>query len=418
MSLHDLNKPLGMGPRPEPKAPRDIPYGAVAVGGCGVLLASLFAFAYIVDDKHGGEPFAQAVIEAPLPAPVVATATVSAPAVNVAQSAETNGISFDGTASVTKVIKAQSADQIEQMSGVKIVRGDNGKVPGAMIIEIPDRSGVQLAPAPDKRLIEPGKSGALPKTGSDGTTSLGVYARPIVTSSKLKAGAPRIAVVFGGLGLSDSATTDAIVRLPGEVSLAFAPYGKTLERQVRQARDGGHEVLLQVPMQSFDYPANSPGPETLLSDADESTNLRNLHVLMGKFAGYIGIMTYQGAKFTAQSAALTPVLREVSARGLMILDDASSPRSLVSELAPASATPFALGDVVIDLPPKPDAIAAALTKLEAQARKNGSAVGIANGYPASIDQIADWAKGLEARGIALVPVSAFALRGAKPVAER
>lgn len=419
MSFDELNKPLGLGPRAPQKVPRDIPYGAVAVGGCGLLLASLVTFSYIVDDKRGGEPFAQAIIEplvvAPVaPVPVLPPVSPSA-ASGVTQATEANGISFDGTASVSKVIKSQSADQIEQMSGVKIVRGDNGKVPGAMIIEIPDRSGVQLTPSPDKRLIEPGK---LPKIGADGVTSLSVYARPVVTAAKLKADAPRIALVFGGLGLSDSATADAISILPGEISLAFAPYGKGLERQVRQARDNGHEVLLQVPMQSFDYPANNPGPETLLSDADAATNLRDLHVLMTKFTGYIGVMTYQGGKFTAESGALSPVLHEISARGLMILDDGSSPRSLVSALAPEAATPFVHGDVLIDAPPKPEAIAAALTKLEAQARSSGGAVGVANGYPASISQLANWAKGLEARGIALVPVSAFAGHAAKPLAER
>ena len=418
MSLDDLNKPLGLGPRAPQKVPRDIPYGAVAVAGCGLLLASLVAFSYVVDDKRGGEPFAQAIIEPLVVAPVVPAQppTVSpTAATGVTQATEANGISFDGTASVSKVIKSQSADQVEQMSGVKIVRGDKGKVPGAMIIEIPDRSGVQLTPAPDKRLIEPGK---LPKIGADSATSLSVYARPVVIAAKLKADAPRIALVFGGLGLSETATADAISILPGEISLAFAPYGKGLERQVRQARDAGHEVLLQVPMQSFDYPANNPGPETLLSDADAATNLRNLHGLMTKFTGYIGVMTYQGGKFTAESAALTPVLREISARGLMILDDGSSPRSLVSALAPEAATPFVHGDVLIDAPPKPEAIAAALTKLEAQARNGGSAVGVANGYPASTAQIAGWAKGLESRGISLVPVLAFAGRAAKPLAER
>ncbi len=419
MSLNDLNKPLGLGPRAPPKVPRDIPYGAVAVGGCGVLLASLMTFSYIVDDKRGGEPFAQAIIEPLVVVPVLPVQAVTpvsmAAASGVTQPTELNGISFDGTASITKVIKSRSADQVEQMSGVKIVRGDNSRVPGAMIIEIPDRSGVQLAPSPDKRLIEPGK---LPKIGADGVSSLSVYARPIVVSTKLKADAPRIALVFGGLGLSDNATADVISILPGEISLAFAPYGRGLERQVRQARENGHEVLLQVPMQSFDYPANNPGPETLLSDADAATNLRNLHVLMTKFTGYIGVMTYQGAKFTAQSSALSPVLQEISARGLMILDDGSSPRSLVSALAPEAGTPFVHGSVSIDTPPKPEAIDAALAKLEAEARKSGGAVGVANGYPASIEQLANWAKGLESRGIALVPVSAFAGHAAKPLAER
>jgi polysaccharide deacetylase 2 family uncharacterized protein YibQ len=30
-----------------------------------------------------------------------------------------------------------------------------------------------------------------------------------------------------------------------------------------RAREDGHEVMLQVPMEPFDYPDNDPGPHTL-----------------------------------------------------------------------------------------------------------------------------------------------------------
>ena len=33
---------------------------------------------------------------------------------------------------------------------------------------------------------------------------------------------------------------------------------------VARAREAGHEVLLEVPMEPFDYPDNDPGPQTLL----------------------------------------------------------------------------------------------------------------------------------------------------------
>ncbi len=54
------------------------------------------------------------------------------------------------------------------------------------------------------------------------------------------------------MGLNVPATDEAIRRLPGGVSLAFAPYGADVERQAAAARDAGHEILLQTPMESFD----------------------------------------------------------------------------------------------------------------------------------------------------------------------
>lgn len=407
--MDDLNKPLGQGRKPRAKRV-EIPYALIAVSGCGVLLASLGVFAMLTDDKFGGEPFAAAKIEKP-----AQVADIPAPVQTAPANAAANG---DVTGSVSQVPRSQSAAAVEQASGVTVHRGGNGQVPGALIIEIPDTSGAALNPAPDKRLVESSRYGLLPKVGADGSKPLLIYAKPLKTGGRLKANAPRIALVFGGLGLAEAQTTRAIENLPEEVTLAFAPYGKGLERQVKQAREGGHEVLLQIPMQAFDYPANNPGPETLLTDADEATNLAHLQALMGKFTGYIGLMTYQGGKFTADRAALAPVLREVTMRGLMMLDDGSSPRSLIGEMAPELSAPTARGEVVVDAQPKAEAIAQALTKLEAKARQNGYAVGVANGYPIGIDQISAWARELESRGFALVPVSAMLGKGARTVAEQ
>ena len=52
----------------------------------------------------------------------------------------------------------------------------------------------------------------------------------------------------------------------------------------------------------------------------------------------------------------------------------------------------------------------ALAKLEQLARAQDGAIGVATALPISVDRIARWASSLEARGIALVPVSALLSR--------
>ena len=47
----------------------------------------------------------------------------------------------------------------------------------------------------------------------------------------------------------------------------------------------------------------------------------------------------------------------------------------------------------------------ALARLEMMAREKGSVVGYATALPGSIARIAAWAKTLESRGIALVPIT-------------
>ena len=66
-----------------------------------------------------------------------------------------------------------------------------------------------------------------------------------------------------------------------------------------------------------------------------------MHWLLGRFTGYVGIVNFLGGRLTADEAALSPILREIARRGLMVIDDGSSARSLASQIAGANKVPFA-----------------------------------------------------------------------------
>jgi uncharacterized protein len=396
----ELHRPLGLA---APKSRRPTPYGRLFLLAGAALVVGLGVFLAETDDHLGGEPYAIASVDThpvapPPPPPAAANAeVVPAPAPGA--------------------FASSSASQVEISSGVKVVRGGNAPAPGSLIIMTQEAIGLHLTPAPDKRLVDKSRYGPLPRIGADGARPSDVYARPPLTPANLKPGAPRIALLIGGLGLSESGTQDAIAKLPGAVSLGFAPYGADLERDAAQAREGGHEAFLQAPMEPFDYPVNNPGPHTLLSGLSPVENLDNLHWLMARFTGYVGVTNFLGAKFTADKNALSPVLGEIAARGLLYLDDGSSPRSLAREQASALNLRAAVADVVIDADQSPQAIEAALIKLEALARANGAAIGVATALPVSVEHVGRWARSLEARGLALVPLSAAILRAPGPAAQ-
>jgi uncharacterized protein len=388
----ELHRPLGLA---TPKAARATSWRRWALLGGAAVAVGFAVFLLETDDHLGGEPYAVASVDlrATIPtAPAAASPLAAATATSPAGDPETTG-------------------------GVKVVRGGGGAAPGSLIITVPEALAMRLAAAPDRRLVDKSKYGPLPRIGADGARPLEVYARPVIAAPGLPAGAPRVALLVGGLGLSDSGTRDAIARLPGAVSLGFAPYGADLEQAVARGREAGHEALLQLPMEPFDYPADNPGPHTLLSSLSPEDNLDNLHWLMSRFTGYVGVTNFLGAKFTADRAALAPVLKDVAARGLLYLDDGSSPRSLAREQAATLSLPAGVADVVIDANPSPAAIDAALVRLEALARAKGAAIGVAAALPDSVERVGRWARALEARGLALVPLSALASRAPGPAAQ-
>jgi polysaccharide deacetylase 2 family uncharacterized protein YibQ len=383
----EVNEPLGMTPASPSNWARVGPLlsrGLIGLGACAIA-----AGAYVIwrgAPVRGGEPFAIARVETmaapatPPPAPVSPAAPLAA---------------------------LSSGDQVEAMSGVKVVRSGGGGATDALIIEVPRALSARLAPAPDRRLVETSRFGSLPRIGADGARPADVYARPMVESARMK-GAPRVAIMIGGLGIDPAGTLAAIDTLPPAVSLAFAPYGPDLERDAAKARDAGHEILLQAPMEPFG--ASPREPHMLTAGASEAENRDALNWLMSRFPGYFAVTNYLGGKLTADPKAFSPVLAEIGARGLDYLDDGSSPRSLAPDIAGKLNLPAATADLTIDAAPTAEAIEVALARLEELARRRGFAIGVATALPVSVEHIAHWAKELEARGVELAPVSALIAR--------
>jgi uncharacterized protein len=262
-----------------------------------------------------------------------------------------------------------------------------------------------LRPAPAPTLTEMGNTGVLPRIGPGNQKPSNVYARE-VSLSVIHSDAPKIAIMLGGMGLNAGLTEKAMKELPGDVTFAFAPYGENLQEQVDKARANGHEVMLQLPMEPMGYPANNPGPKTLLAEAPLDDNIASLRWHMSRFQGYTGITNYLGARMLGSASALKPVLSEVQKRGLLYLEDNSAALTASQDIAKQIKLPLRRGELVIDADPNRDSIMAALELLEAQARSNGAAIGTGSGLAITTDTVKEWAAGLRERGFILVPVSA------------
>jgi polysaccharide deacetylase 2 family uncharacterized protein YibQ len=386
----DLNAPLGQDKR---KPPRRIGAPQVLAALLALSGALVAAWAALVNDPLGGEPV---VVVSAKPPP-----------------ADTGARRHDGPANEPQARAAVPPPASSAAPGantVTIIDGSSGKRQEVVVPAKPGRQS-SLAPA-NPGLLETTGAGAIPKIGPDGATAFAAYAEPRTLTAAQK-DLPRIAIVIAGMGISASGTADAFA-LPASVAFAVAPSAADVERLAERARTEGHEVLLQVPMEPYDYPDNDPGPQTLLTSLPAEQNLERLHWLMARFRGYIGIAGAMGARFVASEQALRPVLTDAAQRGLMYFDDGASSRSTARQIALAQNMPFARADVSIAAGAGPQEVERALARLELAARETGAAVGIADAQSAAIGRIAAWATSVEGRGFVLVPVSMVAL-GTRPL---
>ena len=380
MSRDELRQPLrkrGLGERLWEKRPSSLLATAI-LAACGFIALAVWAIQ--MPHPFAGEPIVTAAIP---PLEELSTASTTTPEEEVAEesSSEDEGAGIQIEAPVE-----QDSYQTE-----------------ASIILSPRRP---LKPAPVAGLVENASIGQLPRIGSGNKKPSDVYARN-TPMGVIHSNRPKIAILLGGMGLNPKLTQRAIRELPGDVTFAFAPYGDDLQNQVNKARADGHEVLLQLPMEPIGYPANNPGPKTLLADADKAANLESLHWHMSRFAGYTGITNYMGGRLLSTPSALKPVMAEMSKRGLVYLEDASTALTVSEAIAKETRLSERRAQVVIDADPTPQSIAAALELLEGEARANGFAIGTGSGLEVTVDSVKAWAEQLQEKGILLVPVSAM-----------
>lgn len=288
--------------------------------------------------------------------------------------------------------------------GVRI----NGKtvLPGEAFSEV--QAIGALPRAPISGLTERTRHGIVPRIGDDGSLPADAYARPFY----VRGNPPTVSIIVGGLGINYTHTKSAIEELPPEVTLAFAPHARGLSTWIRRARDAGHEVILELPLEPYEHGRVSPHPWTLTASAGADANAARLERLLALSPGYFAVMNYQGDKFVKDSEAVTAMLDTLSQRGVAFIEDGSLPKSSLADAAEDRETRYARADVVIDARIDANAMQDQLSALEGAAREEGAALGTAIAYPLTIDTLKAWTEQLADKGIVLAPASALQSRPA------
>lgn len=397
----DLSAPLGQD-KPRRKRRLRLPFTAMQLLAVmlGLILAAFAGFAIFNKDPLGGEPMTRIAIGEP-------KATDERPAVS--------GHGQESKQDAKHEAKEPSKQAGEQKT-VTMIDGSTGTRHDVVIGsgEAADKGEAAAASAPppvmagiDPKLLEKSRYGMIPVVAGD-LKPFNVYAADSDRARAAKM--PVVAILIGGLGVGAAKTTDAIMRLPPAVTLAFTPYGADPGKLAERARVQRHEIFLQIPMEPYDFPDNDPGPQTLLTSLSPDQNMDRLYWHLSRMQGYAGLANFMGARFIATEPAMQPIIREAARRGLGFFDDGASPRSIAPQAAANAAMPFGKGDIAIDVVPTPAEIDRALSKLETAARERGVAIGTASALPVSIERIGAWTRTLSDRGILLVPLTTAMLK--------
>jgi polysaccharide deacetylase 2 family uncharacterized protein YibQ len=174
---------------------------------------------------------------------------------------------------------------------------------------------------------------------------------------------------------------------------------------VRRAHEAGHEVLIEVPMEPYDDGRRAPLPRRINTGQSASETVSRLEWQLARTRGYFGILNYQGAKLATDKTVVSPLMVELTRRGIAFIEDGSLPSSVFADVAAHAKTSFASANLVIDTRKDAAEIETQLLTLESLALENGHALGTGQTYPVTLDTVNAWVGRLEAKGILLAPAS-------------
>ena len=351
-------------------APRRLPRFAGSIVACAGLVCLGMVSGLFEAPGRGGEPEVVGTIEravaAPDPVVVSAVQPVSAPASPLA-SADSPP---PGDVRQPGQLVGQS---VEIQNGVKIYRPIMTGAAGVTMIKVPP-----------------------------GAADASAVRSPAPAPAPIPDNAPQVAVLFGGLGFDRAATGRAAVTLPAAVTFGFTPYGDGLGAQVQMARNAGHEIVLQLPMEGL---GKTESPPAHMLTTDPARTPADLAWLLDRFKGYAGVSNLLGGRVLANEAALRPIAQAVAARRSFFLEDGGATPSALDSVGREVGLRSAKADVVLDARAGAVALAQDFQRLEDLARSRGSAIGTVIAGPGTAEALAQLLARLPDRGLALVSLS-------------
>lgn len=219
---------------------------------------------------------------------------------------------------------------------------------------------------------------------------------------------PVLVVIVKGLGIS-KATTDKALELPKNITLGFSPYSSSLKDWEKRVNGSGHEMLLNLPLETDDYVTDDPGPYALLKNAPADDNQLRIDMLTSLTANKVAMYSDDREAFSKSDVNLLQLLQTLKAENISFVYGGSNAESVIS-ISDELDLPAVTSDIVIDTAISVSEIRKKLDEAVSLAKQNGHAVAVANPYPISLKVIEEWSKELDKQNVRLIPVSELLLK--------
>lgn len=266
---------------------------------------------------------------------------------------------------------------------LKTRQGDGGLSADLTLFEYPTHQ-LKFVPATDRLPEEsraPVNNPPVASTGTKLKPESATSSKPEssrATANPTSGGRPKVAIVIDDFGPNlEQARCFMELNLPVAISvLPFQPHTAEIAKLAHQK---GLVTMLHLPMQ----PATETevGPGALLTSMERTEIRTKVQAALAAVPHIAGVNNHMGSKFSEDRAHMGWALEEIRNRGLFFLDSRTSLRSVAYDEAKRLGVPAGRRAIFLDNVPETQAIQMQLKKLVADARQNGSSIGIGHVYP-------------------------------------
>ena len=221
------------------------------------------------------------------------------------------------------------------------------------------------------------------------------------------AAGPRVAIIVDGVG-SRRDVFELLRDLRRPVAVAVLPSLPLSQSIAREASRAGMEVLLDLPMEPYRYPALDPGPGALLMSMPPGELQRRVAEYLEALPVAVGVTNHMGSRMTEDRARMRAVLEVLAARRLFLVDAYASSLSVAYDEAKHVGLRAARRQIMIDHARGETGDRAKWEEVPAWAERRGEVVVMAHDHPLTLQLLREYLPRWEARGLRLVPVSQLA----------
>jgi len=227
---------------------------------------------------------------------------------------------------------------------------------------------------------------------------------PSSTEPKIVSRRPAVSIIIDDLGdrLKDGLRA---VSLPAPYTYSFLPNTPFAKRLAKEAYGMNKEVMLHIPMEATN--GKKLGPNGLTSDMSREIFDKTLLDAFNSIPHIRGVNNHMGSLLSTRNKNMSWVMNFVSKqnKNLYFIDSRTTAKSVIVKAANENNIDVLSRDSFLDFDATTESISKQIRYLIRMAKKNGSAIGIAHPYPATLEVLENaWPIFYEA-GVDLILVS-------------